>query len=78
MRDNVRTYAALLDAMPPSRREALYDDALADVDRTARIPALEVLPAAVRIRGATRVLDQVVAWSTALEPLPSGAVAGPQ
>jgi hypothetical protein len=59
VRDQARVFAALLDAVPPARRGALYDEALADVDTTARVPApivVEVLPAAFRHREATRVL----------------------
>lgn len=51
--------AALLKAVPPSRRGRLYDLALADVDTTAYVPPFDVmavLPSAVRIREATRVL----------------------
>ncbi|SCG66477.1 hypothetical protein [Micromonospora halophytica] len=58
-RDDSRALAALLDAVAPSRRGELYDRALAEVDTAALIPAaeiMEVLPAAVRIREATRVL----------------------
>ncbi|MDR7326893.1 hypothetical protein J2S44_007143 [Catenuloplanes niger] len=70
--------AALLDALPPRRRGELYDLAMADVDTSVFVPApgvLEVLPAAVRIREATRVLTlprireheaQVWAWSSYL------------
>ncbi|MFD0784424.1 hypothetical protein ACFQZ8_10940, partial [Micromonospora azadirachtae] len=51
--------AALLDAVAPSRRGELYSRAMAEVDTAALVPAAEimdVLPAAVRIREATRVL----------------------
>ncbi len=60
IRDNATTFAALLDEVPPARRGALYDDALAEVNSTTRVPpaqVMEVLPAAVRIREATRVLS---------------------
>jgi hypothetical protein len=59
IRDNATTFAALLDEVPPSRRGALYDGALAEVNTATRVPPTEVmeaLPAAVRIREATRVL----------------------
>jgi hypothetical protein len=77
-RDNSRALAALLDAVAPARRRELYDGATADVDTTALVPAhrvMEVLPAAVRVREATRVLglakirdraDQVLTWSSYL------------
>ncbi|MBO4205894.1 hypothetical protein [Micromonospora echinofusca] len=57
--DHSRGLAALLDAVAPGRRGELYDRALAEVDTAVRVPApeiMEVLPAAVRIREATRVL----------------------
>ena len=88
VRDNARTFAALLDEVPPSRRGALYDGALAEVDTTARLVAtqvMEVLPAAVRIREATRILGlpttrqdetQVRYWSSFLAwPAASAALA---
>ncbi|GIG88083.1 HEAT repeat domain-containing protein [Plantactinospora endophytica] len=58
-RDHGRALAALLDAVPPARRGELYDRALAEVDTAVLVPdaaIMEVLPAAVRIREATRVL----------------------
>jgi hypothetical protein len=77
-REHDRALAALLDALAPSRRGELYDRALAEVDRTALVPAAElmaVLPTPVRIREATRVLGlprirereaEVRAWSAHL------------
>ncbi|TDC73280.1 hypothetical protein E1193_25835 [Micromonospora sp. KC606] len=59
LRDHSRALAALLDAVAPARRGELYDRALAEVDTAALVPAaeiMEVLPAAVRVREATRVL----------------------
>ncbi|MGS2617459.1 hypothetical protein ACVCAH_23475 [Micromonospora sp. LZ34] len=59
LREQSRALAALLDAVAPSRRGELYDRALAEVDKAALVPAaevMEVLPTAVRIREATRVL----------------------
>jgi hypothetical protein len=58
-REHSRALAALLDAVAPARRGELYDRALTEVDTAVLIPAaeiMEVLPAAVRIREATRVL----------------------
>ncbi|MEV0213200.1 hypothetical protein [Micromonospora sp. NPDC050695] len=58
-RDHSRALAALLDAVAPARRGELYDRAMAEVDTAVLIPAaeiMEVLPAAVRIREARRVL----------------------
>ncbi|GAA4259390.1 hypothetical protein GCM10022255_083800 [Dactylosporangium darangshiense] len=78
LRECSRSLAALLDAVAPARRGALYDRALADVDATVLVPAvevMEVLPAGVRIREATRVLGlakirereaDVRAWSAYL------------
>ncbi len=57
--DRSRALAALLDAVAPARRGELYDRALAEVDTAAWIPSaeiMEVLPAAVRVREASRVL----------------------
>ncbi|MGY0002385.1 hypothetical protein [Micromonospora sp. I033] len=59
-REHSRALAALLDAVAPSRRGELYDRALAEADTAVLLPAaevMEVLPAAVRIREATRVLS---------------------
>ncbi|HEX5595552.1 MAG TPA: hypothetical protein VFX61_05950 [Micromonosporaceae bacterium] len=59
LRDQASPLAALLDAVAPSRRGELYDRALAEADTAVLVPAaevMEVLPAAVRIREATRVL----------------------
>lgn len=59
LRDRSQALAALLDAVAPARRGQLYDLAMADVDTATLIPAveiMEVLPTAVRIREATRVL----------------------
>ncbi|MGW4461835.1 hypothetical protein [Micromonospora sp. NPDC004704] len=59
LRENSRALAALLDTVAPSRRAELYDLAVADADTAALIPAaeiMEVLPVAIRIREATRVL----------------------
>ncbi|WP_422774006.1 hypothetical protein ACN28C_14630 [Plantactinospora sp. WMMC1484] len=58
-REHSRAFAALLDAVAPARRGELYDRALADADTAVLVPAaeiMEVLPAVVRIREATRVL----------------------
>lgn len=78
VRDRARTMAALLGAVPPARRGDLYDGALAEVETAVLVPAheiMEVLPAAVRIREATRVLGlekireseaQVLVWSAYL------------
>ncbi|GHJ48238.1 hypothetical protein Cs7R123_55800 [Catellatospora sp. TT07R-123] len=58
-REHGRALAALLDAVVPARRGQLYDHAVAEADTATLIPAaelMEVLPAAVRIREATRVL----------------------
>ncbi|MFC4070904.1 hypothetical protein [Actinoplanes subglobosus] len=58
-RDNDRALAAFLRAVAPHRRGELYDLAMAEVDTAARAPAaviMEVLPAAVRIREAARML----------------------
>ncbi|MGX6601448.1 hypothetical protein ACWKSP_04815 [Micromonosporaceae bacterium Da 78-11] len=78
MREHPGAWAALLDAVAPARRGDLYHRALADVDTAARIPArqvMEVLPLAVRVREATRVLGlarireqepQIWAWSACL------------
>ncbi|MGW4502219.1 hypothetical protein ACWENR_26875 [Micromonospora sp. NPDC004336] len=59
LREHSRALAALLDAVAPRRRAQLYDRALAEADTAVHVPAaevMEVLPAAVRIREATRVL----------------------
>ncbi|SCF21777.1 hypothetical protein GA0070558_15520 [Micromonospora haikouensis] len=59
LRDHSRALATLLDAVAPARRGELYDRTLAEVDTAALVPAadiMEVLPAAVRVREATRVL----------------------
>ena len=78
LRDRSQALAALLAAVAPGRRGQLYDRALAGVDTTALIPAAEimdVLPTAVRIREATRVLglattrereSEVRTWSSYL------------
>ncbi|MCW3842853.1 hypothetical protein ONA70_22390 [Micromonospora yasonensis] len=78
VRDNATMFAALLDEVPPARRGALYDGALAEVNTATRVPPTEVmeaLPAAVRIREANRVLglpnirereDSVRYWSSFL------------
>ncbi|MEV4706086.1 hypothetical protein [Actinoplanes sp. NPDC049316] len=78
LREHSRALAALLRAVAPARRGELYDRAMAEVDTGSLIPAaeiMEVLPAAVRIREATRVLGlaktqereaQVLAWSAYL------------
>ncbi|MEV4760040.1 hypothetical protein AB0J86_33760 [Micromonospora sp. NPDC049559] len=58
-REHSRALAALLGAVAPARRGELYRRALAGADTAVLIPAaevMEVLPAAVRIREATRVL----------------------
>jgi hypothetical protein len=58
-REHSRGLAALLAAVAPARRGDLYDRALAEADTAVLIPAaeiMEVLPAAVRIREANRVL----------------------
>ncbi|MDG4786624.1 hypothetical protein O7626_11895 [Micromonospora sp. WMMD1102] len=58
-REHSRALAALLDAVSPARRGELYDRALAETDPAVLVPAgeiMEVLPVAVRIREATRVL----------------------
>ncbi|WP_430783474.1 hypothetical protein [Actinoplanes sp. G11-F43] len=77
-REHSRALAGLLAAVAPARRGELYDRALAEVDTASLIPAaeiMEVLPAAVRIREAARVLGlsriqereaQVLAWSAYL------------
>jgi hypothetical protein len=88
-RGHSRALAALLDAVAPARRGELYDLALAEADTARLVPAaevMEVLPAAVRIREATRVLGlakiqereaQVRAWSAYLAwPDASAALAG--
>ncbi|MGW0434554.1 hypothetical protein ACWDV4_18695 [Micromonospora sp. NPDC003197] len=87
VRDQSSALAALLDAIAPSRRGDLYDRALGEVETALRVPAhqvMEVLPATVRIREATRVLGlakireregQVLAWSAYLAwPEASGAL----
>jgi hypothetical protein len=73
-----RAFAALLGEVPPNRRGDLYDRALAEVDTAGYVPdeaVMEVLPAAVRIREATRVLglartreheSSVLRWSSYL------------
>lgn len=78
LREHDRALAALLDAVAPARRGELYDLALAETDTAARIPSaeiMEVLPAPVRVREATRVLGLakirerealVLAWSAYL------------
>ncbi|MFI2711312.1 hypothetical protein ACH495_14415 [Micromonospora sp. NPDC018662] len=85
-RDHDRSLSALLAAVAPSRRGELYDLALADTDTTLLVPAAEVmdvLPAAVRVREATRVLSlprirereaDVRAWSAYL-PWPDASAA---
>lgn len=77
-RAHSRALAALLAAVAPARRGELYDRALAEADTAVWMPAaeiMEVLPAAVRIREATRVLGlarvrereaDVRAWSAYL------------
>ncbi|SBT40718.1 hypothetical protein GA0070621_1035 [Micromonospora narathiwatensis] len=77
-REQSRALAALLDAVAPSRRGELYDRALAEADTAVLVPAaeiMEVLPVAVRIREATRVLGlartrereaEVCTWSAYL------------
>ncbi|MTK03472.1 hypothetical protein FF096_15780 [Micromonospora sp. CP22] len=58
-REHSPALAALLDAVAPARRAELYDRALSEVDTATLIPTaevMEVLPAAVRIREARRVL----------------------
>lgn len=87
LRERSREMAALLDAVAPARRGELYDRALAEVDTAVQVPAaeiMEVLPAAVRIREATRVLGlarirereaEVRTWSAYLAwPEASGAL----
>ncbi|MBB5110530.1 hypothetical protein FHU28_000369 [Micromonospora echinospora] len=62
LRDHSRALAALLDAVAPARRRELYDRAVAEVDTAMLVPAaeiMEVLPGAVRIREARRVLGLV-------------------
>ncbi|MBB4956322.1 hypothetical protein FHR38_000055 [Micromonospora polyrhachis] len=78
VRECTWSLAALLDAVPPARRGDLYDRALADVETALLVPArevMEVLPVAVRIREASRVLGlakirereaQVLLWSAYL------------
>ncbi|WP_030486985.1 hypothetical protein [Micromonospora chokoriensis] len=78
LREHSGALAALLDAVAPSRRGELYDRAMAEVDAAVLIPPaeiMEVLPAAVRIREATRVLGlaktrereaEVLTWSAYL------------
>ncbi|MGC4897263.1 hypothetical protein [Micromonospora sp. DT31] len=59
LRERDHALAELLRAVAPSRRAELYDAALADTDPTALLPetqVMEVLPAAVRVREAARVL----------------------
>ncbi|MFI7079291.1 hypothetical protein ACIBO1_18525 [Micromonospora sp. NPDC049903] len=59
LREDSRALAALLNAVAPAHRAELYDRALAEVDTAALVPAaevMEVLPAAVRVREARRVL----------------------
>ncbi|BEL06230.1 hypothetical protein Q0Z83_044210 [Actinoplanes sichuanensis] len=77
-REHSRALAGLLATVAPARRAELYDRALAEVDTASLIPAAEimqVLPATVRIREATRVLGlakirereaQVREWSAYL------------
>ena len=82
------TFAALLDAVAPARRGALYDGALSEVNTATRMPSaqvMEALPAALRIREATRALglpkvrereDEVRRWSAYLAwPEASAALA---
>ncbi|MEU4428938.1 hypothetical protein AB0F81_50725, partial [Actinoplanes sp. NPDC024001] len=89
-RDNGFNLPALLAEVPPARRGELYDAAVSDVDTVTRIPphdVMAVLPAAVRIREATRVLGlpkireqeaQVVVWSAYLAwPRASAALDAP-
>ncbi|MDP9795122.1 hypothetical protein J2S43_003634 [Catenuloplanes nepalensis] len=59
-RHNGAGLTAFLDALPPSRRGELYDLIMADADTSMFLPAtavMEVLPAAIRIREARRVLS---------------------
>ncbi|MBW6434681.1 hypothetical protein KZ829_13140 [Actinoplanes hulinensis] len=82
-----RSLPDLLAALPPARRGAVYDAALADVDTGKRVPVvreMEVLPAAIRIREARRILAlpvirddeaQVLTWSSFLDfPAASAAL----
>ncbi|WP_229075839.1 hypothetical protein [Actinoplanes sp. DH11] len=58
-RDYARALAALLRAVAPGRRGELYDASLTGIDTSVRVPTplvVSVLPVAVRIREATRVL----------------------
>ncbi|MFE9873202.1 hypothetical protein ACFYON_21470 [Micromonospora sp. NPDC005686] len=84
LREHDRALAALLRAVAPSRRAELYHGALADTDTTALLPGaevMEVLPAPVQAREATRVLvlpsvrereEQVRFWSAYL-PWPAAS-----
>ncbi|MEV4481435.1 hypothetical protein [Micromonospora coxensis] len=79
LRDDSRALAALLAAVAPARRGELYDRAMAEVDTAALVPAagvMQVLPAAVRVREARRVLGlartrereaEVRVWSAYLD-----------
>ncbi|MBB4750710.1 hypothetical protein [Actinoplanes lobatus] len=82
-----RSLPDLLAALPPARRGAVYDAALADVDTGKRVPVvreMEVLPAAIRIREARRILAlpvirddeaQALTWSSFLDfPAASAAL----
>ncbi|HWS38386.1 MAG TPA: hypothetical protein VN408_37330, partial [Actinoplanes sp.] len=85
-RENARALSRLLAALPPARRGALHDLAVADADTRFQVPqpqVVEVLPAAVRIREARRVLtlasiqeneDLVWEWSAFL-PWPEAVAA---
>ncbi|HET9518303.1 MAG TPA: hypothetical protein VFO77_11300 [Actinoplanes sp.] len=85
-RGHSRVLAALLDAVPPARRGELYDRAMAEVDTAVLVPGaelMEVLPAEVRVREATRVLAlpkirqreaEVRTWSAYL-PWPQASAA---
>jgi hypothetical protein len=60
LREQDRALAALLDAVPPARRAALYDEAYAGMDRSQARPSdqiLDVLPRTRRWAEARRVLD---------------------
>jgi hypothetical protein len=86
LRERHLALVALLDAVTPARRGELYDLAMAEADTASLIPAaeiMEVLPAAVRIREATRVLGlakirkreaEVLVWSAYL-PWPDASAA---
>jgi hypothetical protein len=60
LRERDRALVALLNAVPPSRRAAVYDAAYADMDRSQSRPSdqiLDVLPRARRWAEARRVLS---------------------